>query len=85
MRAQDSKLLIKFACPYDTDDSDGDGDDYDDDDNDNDGWVIHTYLVYALGAAMAVACFSMARGAARASPRHRTILSCPHRVVQVKR
>ena len=53
-------------------------------DNDNDGWVIQTYLVYALGAAMAVACFSMARGAARASPRYRTILSCPHRVVQVK-
>ncbi|WP_417742839.1 hypothetical protein [Salipiger sp.] len=52
-------------------------------DNDNDGWVIQTYLVYALGEAMAVACFSMARRAARASPRYRTILSCPHRVVQV--
>lgn len=43
-------------------------------DNDSDGWVIHTYLVYALGLAMAVACFSLARGAARASPRYRTIL-----------
>lgn len=43
-------------------------------DNDSDGWVIHTYLVYALGLAMAVACFALARGAARASPRYRTIL-----------
>jgi len=36
--------------------------------------VIHVYLVYALGVAMAVACFAMARGAARASPRYRRIL-----------
>ncbi|OWU68379.1 DUF998 domain-containing protein [Phaeobacter sp. 22II1-1F12B] len=43
-------------------------------DNDSDGWVIHTYLVYALGIAMAVACFALARGASRASPRYRTIL-----------
>ncbi|GGM00687.1 hypothetical protein GCM10011534_23080 [Pseudooceanicola nanhaiensis] len=43
-------------------------------DNDSDGWVIHVYLVYALGVAMAVACFAMARGAARASPRYRRIL-----------
>jgi hypothetical membrane protein len=43
-------------------------------DNDSEGWEIHIYLVYALGAAMAVACFSLARGAARASPRYRTML-----------
>ena len=43
-------------------------------DNDNEGWVIHTYLVYALGATMAVACFSLARGAARASPVYRIVL-----------
>jgi hypothetical protein len=43
-------------------------------DNDSEGWVIHTYLVYALGLAMAVACFALARGAARAGPRYRTIL-----------
>ena len=43
-------------------------------DNDSDGWVIHAYLVYALGLAMTVACFALARGAARASPRYRTIL-----------
>jgi len=43
-------------------------------DNDSDGWVIHIYLVYALGVTMTVACFALARGAARASPRYRTIL-----------
>lgn len=43
-------------------------------DNDNEGWVIHIYLVYALGIAMTVACFALARGAARASPRYRMIL-----------
>ncbi len=43
-------------------------------DNDNEGWVIHIYLVYALGVTMTVACFALARGAARASPRYRTIL-----------
>ncbi len=43
-------------------------------DNDSDGWVIHIYLVYALGIMMTVACFALARGAARASPRYRTIL-----------
>ncbi len=43
-------------------------------DNDSEGWVIHSYLVYALGVAMTVACFALARGAARASPRYRTIL-----------
>ena len=43
-------------------------------DNDSDGWVIHIYLVYALGVSMTVACFTLARGAARASPRYRTIL-----------
>ena len=43
-------------------------------DNDSDGWVIHIYLVYALGITMTVACFALARGAARASPRYRTIL-----------
>ncbi|NIY95638.1 DUF998 domain-containing protein [Salipiger sp. HF18] len=42
-------------------------------DNDNEGWVIHTYLVYALGAAMTVACFSLARGSARVSPVYRTV------------
>ena len=43
-------------------------------DNDSEGWVIHSYLVYGLGVAMTVACFALARGAARASPRYRTIL-----------
>jgi len=43
-------------------------------DNDSDGWVIHTYLVYAVGITMTVACFALARGAARVSPRYRTIL-----------
>ncbi|NIZ11250.1 DUF998 domain-containing protein [Pseudooceanicola sp. HF7] len=43
-------------------------------DNDSDGWVIHEYLVYGLGVAMTVACFALARGAARASPRYRRIL-----------
>ncbi|MFN3171569.1 MAG: DUF998 domain-containing protein [Hyphomicrobiales bacterium] len=43
-------------------------------DNDSDGWVIHVYLVYALGVTMTVACFTLARGAARASPYYRTIL-----------
>jgi len=43
-------------------------------DNDSEGWVIHIYLVYAIGLAMTVACFALARGAARASPRYRTIL-----------
>lgn len=43
-------------------------------DNDSDGWVIHIYLVYALGVAMTVTSFALARGAARASPRYRTIL-----------
>tara|TARA_R110002033_G_scaffold74565_1_gene125829 strand:- start:1496 stop:2140 length:645 start_codon:yes stop_codon:yes gene_type:complete len=43
-------------------------------DNDSDGWVIHIYLVYGLGVMMTVACFAMARGAARASPRYRNIL-----------
>ena len=43
-------------------------------DNDSDGWVIHVYLVYALGATMTVTCFALARGAARASPRYRKIL-----------
>ncbi|APE44355.1 hypothetical protein BOO69_13785 [Sulfitobacter alexandrii] len=43
-------------------------------DNDNEGWVIHTYLVYGLGVTMTVACFALARGAARASPRYRRIL-----------
>ncbi len=43
-------------------------------DNDSDGWVIHIYLVYALGVAMTVASFALARGAARASPCYRTIL-----------
>ncbi|NDV49733.1 MULTISPECIES: DUF998 domain-containing protein [unclassified Salipiger] len=43
-------------------------------DNDSEGWVIHTYLVYALGLAMATACFALARGAARVGPRYRTIL-----------
>ena len=43
-------------------------------DNDSDGWVIHIYLVYALGITMTVACFALARGAARASPRYRAIL-----------
>ncbi|QHQ36720.1 DUF998 domain-containing protein [Algicella marina] len=44
-------------------------------DNDDEGWVIHIYLVYALGMTMAVACFALARGAARAGPRYRTILN----------
>ncbi len=43
-------------------------------DNDSDGWVIHIYLVYALGVTMTVACFSLARGAARASSHYRNIL-----------
>lgn len=43
-------------------------------DNDSDGWVIHIYLVYGLGITMTVACFALARGAARASPRYRMIL-----------
>ena len=43
-------------------------------DNDNEGWEIHIYLVYVLGLAMFVACFALARGTARASPRYRTIL-----------
>lgn len=43
-------------------------------DNDSDGWVIHVYLVYALGVTMTVACFALARGVARASSRYRTIL-----------
>lgn len=43
-------------------------------DSDSDGWVIHVYLVYSLGITMTIACFTMARGAARASPRYRTIL-----------
>ena len=43
-------------------------------DDDSDGWVVHIYLVYALGIAMTVACFALARGAARAKPRYRTIL-----------
>ncbi|MEP3333293.1 DUF998 domain-containing protein [Sedimentitalea sp.] len=43
-------------------------------DNDSDGWVIHSYLVYALGVTMTIACFALARGAARASPRYRTVL-----------
>lgn len=43
-------------------------------DNDSEGWVIHVYLVYAIGVAMTVACFAFARGAARASPRYRAIL-----------
>ncbi|WP_424928015.1 DUF998 domain-containing protein [Amaricoccus tamworthensis] len=43
-------------------------------DADSDGWVIHVYLVYALGVALAVICFAMARGAGRASPRYRTVL-----------
>ncbi|MBB3986712.1 putative membrane protein [Sagittula marina] len=44
-------------------------------DNDSEGWVIHVYLVYGVGVAMTVACFALARGAARASPRYRTILN----------
>jgi len=43
-------------------------------DNDTDGWVIHSYLVYGLGITISVACFALARGAARASPRYRRIL-----------
>ena len=43
-------------------------------DNDDEGWVIHGYLVYGVGLAMTVACFAMARGAARASPHYRRIL-----------
>jgi hypothetical membrane protein len=43
-------------------------------DNDNDGWVIHVYLVYGVGVSMTTACFALARGAARASPRYRTLL-----------
>ncbi|MFW2542583.1 DUF998 domain-containing protein [Primorskyibacter sp. 2E107] len=43
-------------------------------DNDSEGWEIHSYLVYSLGVTMAVACFALARGSARASPRYRTIL-----------
>ena len=43
-------------------------------DNDTEGWVIHVYLVYGIGVMMTVACFAMARGAARADPRYRTVL-----------
>lgn len=36
-------------------------------DNDSDGWVIHIYLVYALGLLMAVLPWAMAQGAGRIS------------------
>ena len=39
-------------------------------DADSDGWVIHGYLVYALGAAVAVVAFSMAKGLQRANYRY---------------
>lgn len=37
-------------------------------DADSDGWVIHIYLVYAIGVLMAVVPWSMASGAARVGP-----------------
>jgi hypothetical membrane protein len=43
-------------------------------DNDNDGWVIHTYLVYALGLLMAILPWAMADNARRISPRIGRIL-----------
>ena len=36
-------------------------------DNDSDGWVIHVYLVYALGLLMAILPWAMAQGAGRVS------------------
>ena len=39
-------------------------------DADSDGWVIHKYLVYALGAAVATVAFAMAKGLKRADARY---------------
>ena len=44
-------------------------------DNDSEGVVIHVYLVYALGLLMAVVPGIMARGAGRAGPGYRRILT----------
>ena len=43
-------------------------------DNDSDGWVIHIYLVYALGLIMAVVPWIMAEGASRAGEGYRRAL-----------
>ncbi|MEM5472523.1 DUF998 domain-containing protein [Hoeflea sp. AS60] len=43
-------------------------------DNDSDGWIIHVYLVYALGLLMALLPWAMSRGAARISSNASRIL-----------
>lgn len=43
-------------------------------DSDNEGFVIHIYLVYAIGALMAGLPWAMAEGAGRIAPTYRRIL-----------